>query len=332
MAHDFFDTTSPSPMKENTQGQCLLKVLPNLSCNVWVDGEFKIKAEANKITKIFLNKGTFRLEFVSDLAKDEIYACTCKMSEDEELIEVDLDSIVKESRKRREETERKNIIDEIKNNMVFVRGGTFLMGGTPEQGDDCDNDEKPVHQVTVSDFKIGKYPVTQAQWKMVMDNNPSYFRGDNLPVESVSWDDVQDFILLLNALTRDSYRLPTEAEWEYAARGGSNSSGYKYSGSNTVGDVAWYRNSSCEQTHAVGTKSPNELGIYDMCGNIDELCSDWYDIYNGQAQTNPKGPLSGSDRVIRGGSWQNDAQYCRVSTRYYSGSVSFWGIRIALSL
>ena len=199
--------------------------------------------------------------------------------------------------------------------MVFVQGGTFMMGATPEQGDDCSDDEKPAHYVTVSDFYIGKYEVTQAQWQTVTGNNPSNFRGDNLPVEQVSWDDVQYFIRRLNAQTGKQYRLPTEAEWEFVARGGNSSRSYKYSGSNTVGNVAWYNENSGGITHPVGTKSPNELGIYDMSGNVWELCSDWFYSYSKNSQTNPQGPSSGSDRVVRGGGWNNIAKLVRALYR-----------------
>jgi formylglycine-generating enzyme required for sulfatase activity len=189
--------------------------------------------------------------------------------------------------------------------LIYVKGGTFTMGCTSEQGDDCNNREKPTHRVTVSDFYIGKYEVTQAQWKSVMGSNPSRFTGDNLPVEQVSWNDVQEFIRKLNAQTGKNYRLPTEAEWEYAARGGAQSRGYKYSGSNTVGDVAWYGDNSGKATHPVGQKLPNGLGLYDMSGNVEEWCSDRYGDYSSSSQTNPAGPSSGSSgsrRVVRGGS------------------------------
>jgi formylglycine-generating enzyme required for sulfatase activity len=190
-----------------------------------------------------------------------------------------------------------------------------MMGCTGEQGGECDSDEKPAHSVTVSDFYIGKYEVTQKQWVQVMGSNPSKFRGDDLPVEMVSWDDVQKFIRKLNQQTGKKYRLPTEAEWEYAARGGNKSRGYKYSGSNNIGDVAWYEGNSGDKTNDVGTKSPNELGIYDMSGNVWEWVSDWYGKYSEGAQTNPAGPSSGSDRVFRGGGWYYDAESCRVSIR-----------------
>jgi len=220
--------------------------------------------------------------------------------------------------------------------MVFVQGGTFMMGCTSKQdnnklnslaslmvsqivpNNDCVNNEQPAHQVTVSNYYIGKYEVTQAQWKAIMGNNPSHFNGDNLPVEQVSWDDVQEFIRKLNIQTGKQYRLPTEAEWEYACRGGLQSGHYKYSGSNTAGNVACYNDNSGNGTHPVGSKQANELGIYDMSGNVWEWCQDWYGNYSSNAQTNPQGPSSGSSRVDRGGGWDDIARYCRVSYRYYN--------------
>ena len=219
--------------------------------------------------------------------------------------------------------------------MVYVEGGTFTMGATSEQGSDAWDDEKPAHSVTLSGYYIGKYEVTQKLWKAVMGNNPSYFKGDNLPVERVSWNDVQEFIRELNQLTGKSYRLPTEAEWEYAARGGSNSRGYKYSGSDNVGSVAWYYENSGSTTHPVGSKSPNELGIYDMSGNVSEWCQDRWarNYYSSSPQRNPQGPASGSNRVCRGGGWGYFARFCRVSSRdYYSpgDGYSFLGFRLVL--
>ena len=219
--------------------------------------------------------------------------------------------------------------------MVFVQGGTFTMGCTPEQGSDCYSDEKPAHQVTVSSFYIGKYEVTQEQWKMIMGSNPSNFKGDNLPVESVSWYDVQEFIRKLNAQTGKQYRLPTEAEWEFACRGGLQSAHYKYSGSNNLNDIAWYSDNSGKTTHPVGTKSPNELGIYDMNGNVWEWCDDWYGAYSSGAQTNPQGTASGSYRVFRGGSCYCIARYARVSNRFNSTpdfrNYNLLGFRLACS-
>ena len=199
--------------------------------------------------------------------------------------------------------------------MVYVEGGTFEMGATTEQGSDAYKDEKPVHRVTLSDYYIGKYEVTQELWEAVMGSNPSYFKGAQNPVESVSWNDCQEFVIRLNRLTGRTFRLPTEAEWEYASRGGNKSRHYKYSGSNNIDYVAWYTDNSGRKTHAVGTKTANELGIYDMSGNVWEWCSDWYGGYSAGAQTNPQGPSSGSGRVLRGGSWFSRARYCRVSIR-----------------
>ncbi len=218
--------------------------------------------------------------------------------------------------------------------MVRVEGGTFTMGATPEQGSDADSDEKPTHQVTLSSYMIGKTEVTQELWQAVMGSNPSVFKGSNLPVETVSWEECQTFIRKLNALTGKNFRLPTEAEWEFAARGGNNSRGYKYSGSNTLSNVAWYVDNSSIKTHPVATKAPNELGIYDMSGNVWEWCSDWYDDYSSFSQYNPTGANSGSYRVSRGGSWFSYAGGCSVSFRCYdtpTGRRYFLGLRLALS-
>lgn len=227
-------------------------------------------------------------------------------------------------------------------NMIAVKGGTFTMGATSEQGSDAYDDEKPTHQVTLSDYCIGETEVTQELWQAVMGSNPSYFTGNlQRPVEYVTWNDCQEFIKKLNQLTGKTFRLPTEAEWEYAARGGSQSQGYKYAGSNTIGDVGWYDVNSYNKgsshpdygTHPVGQKQANELGLYDMSGNVGEWCQDWYDSYSSSPQTNPTGPSSGSNRVSRGGCWINGARYCRVSNRsrstpaYGSGHL---GLRLAL--
>ena len=217
--------------------------------------------------------------------------------------------------------------------MVWVEGGTFRMGATSEQGSGIPDGEKPVHSVTLSGYYIGKTEVTQALWMAVMGSNPSRFKGDYLPVEQVSWDDCQEFIRKLNALTGQNFRLPTEAEWEFACRGGNNSRGYKYSGSNDIDNVAWYDGNSGYKTHPVATKLPNELGIYDMTGNVWEWCSDWYGDYSSGAQTNPKGPYDGSARVYRGGSWGSRTRYFRSSSRGYYGPGDcddYLGLRLSL--
>ena len=206
--------------------------------------------------------------------------------------------------------------------MIAVEGGIFKMGAqsSSSSGDNYDSDasssESPVHSVTLSSYYIGETEVTQELWEAVMGSNPSYYSGyPQRPVESVSWNDCQEFITKLNQLTGRNFRLPTEAEWEYAARGGNKSKGYKYSGSNTIDDVAWYTSNSSSRTHDVKTKQVNELGIYDMSGNVWEWCQDWYGDYSSGSQTNPTGPSSGSYRVLRGGGWNDYAKGCRVSDR-----------------
>ena len=212
--------------------------------------------------------------------------------------------------------------------MVAVQGGGFMMGATSEQGRDYDSDERPVHQVMLDGFYIGRFEVTQAQWNAVMGTNPSYFKGDdNRPVEKVSWHDAIEFCDKLSAMTGKKYRLPTEAEWEYAARGGQQSDGTKYAGSNTISDVAWYHDNSYNLgashpdygTHPVGSKMPNGLGLYDMSGNVWEWCSDWYDedYYGFSPIVNPQN-LAGDEanRVLRGGSWRSHARDGRVSIRF----------------
>ena len=215
--------------------------------------------------------------------------------------------------------------------MVFVQGGTFQMGSN-----DYDS-EKPIHSVTLNGFYIGKYEITQKQWRDVMGSDlpELIFKGcDDCPVESVSWNDVQEFLQKLNAKTGKKYRLPTEAEWEFAARGGIQSKGYKYSGSNTLDNVAWNTSNSSNKTHTVGTKQANELGVFDMSGNVWEWCSDWYSekYYRKSPNTNPTGASSGDYRVIRGGSWGNHVLNFRVAFRnYFSPAFRsyFVGFRVA---
>jgi len=213
---------------------------------------------------------------------------------------------------------------------VLVEGGTFMMGSTKG-----DSDEKPVRRVTVRDFLISKYEVTQALYERVMGSNPSRFKGDaNRPVENVTWYDAVNFCNALSRLegltpaytisgnsvtwieSANGYRLPTEAEWEYAARGGNQSRGFKYSGSDDPGEVAWYDGNSGNKTQPVGRKKPNELGLYDMSGNVWEWCWDWYGDYGSASSTDPKGPSSGQYRVLRGGSWYDYARNLRTANRY----------------
>ncbi len=203
------------------------------------------------------------------------------------------------------------------------------MMGSPSDEKDRRNDEMQ-HKVKVDGFYIGKYEVTQKQWESVMGNNPSNFKGDNLPVEKVSWDDCQEFIRKINSASGKKFRLPTEAEWEYAARGGQN---YVYSGSNNLDNVAWYSDNSGSKTHPVGQKSANGFGIYDMSGNVWELCQDWYDekYYKSSPENNPRGPESSASRISRGGSWIINGWRCRSANRDSDGPsdrYNFLGFRL----
>jgi formylglycine-generating enzyme required for sulfatase activity len=203
--------------------------------------------------------------------------------------------------KYRAGTKQQSCIRDIADNMIWVPGGKFVMGTNKGNAN-----EKPEHAVQVKSFYISKYEVTQEQWEMVMGTNPSYFKNcTDCPVENVSWVDANKFVNALNQLTGKHYRLPTEAEWEYAARGGNEQGGFTYSGSNVIDDVAWHYNNSRKKTHPVGQKMPNEAGLYDMTGNVSEWCSDWYDetYYTHAPQSDPKGPADGNWHVLRGGSW-----------------------------
>ena len=204
--------------------------------------------------------------------------------------------------------------------MVSIQGGTFDLGATPEQGLYAAFDEKPSIQVTVSSFYLADTLVTQDLWNEIMDDNPSHFKGDKLPVERISWEDSQEFIKRLSIQTGIKFRLPTEAEWEYAARGGQNSKHLKYAGANDDSkiDYAWLKENSQSKSHDVKKKMPNELDLYDMSGNISEWCSDWYfnSYANNGDRVNPKGPSSGVAKVYRGGSWDDKAMNCRVSKRF----------------
>ena len=227
-------------------------------------------------------------------------------------------------------------------NMVYVQGGTFQMGAQNENPNGANYDseasswEQPVHSVTLSDYYIGETEVTQELWEAVMGTNIEQQQktdtydyglfgvGSTYPMYYISWEDCQEFVEKLNQLTGKNFSLPTEAQWEYAARGGNKSRGYKYAGSNTIGEVAWYDDNACDGVgssspdfgaHRVGAKLPNELGLYDMTGNVWEWCSDWYGSYSTSSQTNPTGSTTGSYRVLRGGCWNGNAQNCRVANR-----------------
>lgn len=225
------------------------------------------------------------------------------------------------------------IIQKLINNMVYVEGGSFIMGANSTQNGS--SDEYPAHKVALSSFSIGKYEVTQEEWVEVMGSNPSKFTGSKRPVERVTWRECQTFIQKLNKLTGRTFRLPTEAEWEYAARGGSHTNNNKYSGSNALGLVAWYGDNSNGTTHDVGTNNPNELGLYDMNGNVWEWCQDYYgrNYYSNSSYKNPQGPTNGSSYVYRGGGYKSISNYCNMSIRNSSSAVNRFedvGLRLVL--
>lgn len=286
-----------------------------------IDGNFIIKAKSSSITVTVTFLGCVPKQVkLTEGTKEEI-------------------TLIEETYKKQPSSSASSITipakDGISIEMVKVEGGTFMMGATPEMKNSW-TEERPIHQVTLTnDYYIGKYEVTQSLWCALMDNNPSYFKGDNLPVEQVSWDDCQKFINKLNDITGRKFRLPTEAEWEYAARGGKKSRGYQYSGSNKISDVAWYSSNSEHKTQPVGLKLANELGLYDMSGNVDEWCFDRFGFYSALSQTNPLGADDGICRVYRGGSWEQTAGFCRSSDRSNYGTsknrIYNLGFRLALS-
>ena len=300
----------------------------------------KYAEEALSISRLIKEEEELKLT-ESQLKKSQMEYAALKQQYDEEkkyIEEVKKKEKEEEAKRLATEEEKRKAFREFTVNgvtfkMIRVEGGPFQMGATSEQGSDAGDSEKPVHSVTLSEYMIGETEVTQELWEAVMGENPSYFKGTKNPVEYVSWDDCQEFIRKLNTMTGIKFRLPTEAEWEFAARGGNKSQGYKYSGNNNINEVAWYGGNSDHNTHPVGTKKANELGIYDMSGNVFEWCADWYGDYGSSAQKDPKGPSQGSDRVLRGGSWLDGARSCRVSNRSDSAPDNFsgfLGLRLAL--
>ncbi|MDE5608983.1 MAG: formylglycine-generating enzyme family protein [Bacteroidales bacterium] len=231
--------------------------------------------------------------------------------------------------------------------MVYVQGGTFEMGATAEQDEDAFYEEYPVRTIKLDGYYIGKYELTQAQWKAVMGTslreqrdkaNPAwgiYGEGDSYPMGYVSWEEAREFCQKLSEATGRRYMLPTEAQWEYAARGGNKSRHYKYAGGNNIDEVAWYKENSDNTAHSVGTKKANELGCYDMSGNVMEWCSDWYGRYVKNDTVNPQGPARGTYRVHRVCSWLWEAKYLRVSSRSVDTATGRFfdvGFRVACSL
>lgn len=210
--------------------------------------------------------------------------------------------------------------------MVYVEGGEFDMGGTEEQDGEWGDNERPVHRVKIDSYYIGKFEITQSQWERVMGTtlrdqldkvnwDELYGEGETYPMYFVNHTEAMAFCDSLSKRTGKKYTLPTEAQWEYAARGGNKGNHYKYSGSDDIETVAWYEENSDHLSHPVGSKNANELGIFDMSGNVREWCADWYGSYKAEAADNPTGALSGEERVERGGSFGGPGQRCRVSFR-----------------
>jgi formylglycine-generating enzyme required for sulfatase activity len=344
------------PKAPANAGKKTLKILANADCIVKVDSEVRTQCKAGVVGRIYLPEGQFLLEIIStadNKVKDSrIFSVTDTR---EQLLEIELTGVpvvASEASTAPNPTAGSRIIDPLAGTFILVKGGAFTMGCTSEQSD-CVFDEKPTHPVTLSNFYIGETEVTQAQWRTVMGSDPSELNNkgcDQCPVEKVSWDDIQDFLSRLNSRSGGArYRMPTEAEWEYAARGGSQSRGFPYAGSNNLDEVAWYYNNSGDRnlsgnwdyehlkannckTHPVKGKKANELGLYDMSGNVFEWCQDWYGDYTSGSQFNPTGPASGSFRVLRGGSWLDGPTGCRVARRNYftpGSRLSSIGFRLA---
>ena len=326
-------------VKDKDKSQCVeMHIDTDYDCHVMLFKKEKMLARADEDNLLLLQRGKHKFEFVAN-GFDKVRTTEAVEIKEEDLnstdyIEVRLKENVEKVIAEREERERKERerkereergkfnVGGVEFKMVYVEGGTFMMGAqnsdpnSPNYDGEARDDESPVHEVELSDYYIGETQVTQALWKAVMGNNPSGFTGDDdSPVERVSWYDiVKRFIPALNKKTGRTFRLPTEAEWEYAARGGNKSKGHKYSGSEKIDEVAWYDGNSGE-TYPVKGKKANELGLYDMSGNVWEWCSDRFGSYNDREEINPKGPENGTVRVRRGGSYFNDDWSCRVSYR-----------------
>lgn len=345
----------PSSSGMNTPGSgAEVHVETDYDCHVMHFKKEVMTALAEEDNVLYLKKGSHKLEFVAEKCPEvkEVRRQEIEALDSIYFIEVKLEDRVKEVReerrqrkeeekkrkeaakrekeqKRKEEEERKQqeeerlrkekagefCVEGVDFKMVYVEGGSFMMGAAVGDKEARLNEKLAHIKVLLDDYYIGETVVTQKLWKAVMGKNPSIFEGDDNPVEFVSWNACQVFIQKLNALTGRTFRLPTEAEWEFAARGGNKSQGYKYSGSDELDKVGWYDKNSHGKSHPVKGKACNELGLYDMSGNVFEWCNDWLAIYSADPQTNPEGPKEGRDIVVRGGGLGSPAQNCRVSYR-----------------
>lgn len=338
------DRIEPHVRHEDDQSGTEIHIETDADCDLYRFKTFVKRLQAGADNVVYMKPGNYKLEFVSteypEVKDVRKYFLASDINCD--ILEVKLKDKVEAKRKADEEARRiaeekrqaeergEFTVEGVSFKMIRVEGGTFMMGANDGDSEVYD-DERPAHKVTLSSYSIGETAVTQALWEAVMGNNPSRFKGADRPVERVSWNDCQEFIRKLNEKTKLHFRLPTEAEWEFAARGGNKSKGYKYAGSNDIDSVAWHDGNSGNE-HPVAQKQPNELGIYDMSGNVYEWCQDWYGAYSSNSQTNPTGPKSGSGRVHRGGSWSYRARNCRVSTRSGSapdGRGNYLGLRLA---
>ena len=337
-------TNTSSREIESTDG-AEIHIEVDANCDLYRFKKLLKALSPNEDNIVYLKPGKHKIEFISHEYSDikESMLLDIPYENYSDFITVSL--LPQIQNKKEEEVRRKveeafivlkdkscSILQNLANNMVCVEGGSFFMGNSVSRDCDAFEDEMPIHEVNVSSFYICKYEVTQEEWVFVMGNNPSLFTGSKRPVDNISWDDCQLFIEKLNELTGKQFRLPTEAEWEYAARGGILSHGFKYAGSNIIQDVAWFEDNSNGQTHEVGSKMPNELGLFDMSGNVFEWCQDWYGNYPIETHNNPSGPISGEFLINRGGSWNNLASNCRVTDRLYDTSTfhdNCSGLRLA---
>ena len=280
------------------------------------EGTVKLKASAPSTIQISLLKESVANNGISENNNQHIENINETTDNSSMKIANTPDLISETENENKTDADRiEKLLEKLNNDMVYIEAVEFTMGATKEQKGEANSDEKPAHPVVLNCFNLCKYEVTQELWEAVMGDNPSHFKGKNLPVENVSWDDCQKFIMKLNELTGKKYRLPTEAEWEYAARGGSNSMHYKYSGGNYVEYVSWCYINSMDKTHTVGMMKPNELGLYDMSGNVWEWCLDWYGSYGKKTAYYPTGPIKAYNKVFRGGGYDNGDTYCRCSYR-----------------